>query len=193
MGESLKQKTVKGTFWSAVDGISNQGITFLVGLVLARILTPEEYGILATIMIFIAIANSIVDSGFSNALIRKLDAKSVDYNTVFYFNLVVSVAMYALLYVAAPWISEFFRQPDADESVSDCLFVKRSRGYWNGIRGMRGVESGGTADFAAVDEYCFSMDIWEMASGVGIFKEKFPGIIFFWFQIDAFQFDRYHL
>ena len=111
MGESLKQKTVKGTFWSAIDGISNQGITFLVGLVLARILTPEEYGILATIMIFIAIANSIVDSGFSNALIRKLDAKSVDYNTVFYFNLVVSVAMYALLYVAAPWISEFFRQP----------------------------------------------------------------------------------
>lgn len=111
MGESLKQRTVKGTFWSAVDGISNQGITFLVGLVLARILTPEEYGILATIMIFIAIANSIVDSGFSNALIRKLDAKSVDYNTVFYFNLVVSVAMYALLYVAAPWISEFFRQP----------------------------------------------------------------------------------
>lgn len=110
MGESLKQKTVKGTLWSAVDGISNQGITFLVGLVLARILTPEEYGILATIMIFIAIANSIVDSGFSNALIRKLDAKSVDYNTVFYFNLVVSVAMYALLYVAAPWISEFFRQ-----------------------------------------------------------------------------------
>ena len=82
-----------------------------MGLVLARILTPEEYGILATIMIFIAIANSIVDSGFSNALIRKLDAKSVDYNTVFYFNLVVSVAMYALLYVAAPWISEFFRQP----------------------------------------------------------------------------------
>ena len=59
MGESLKQKTVKGTFWSAVDGISNQGITFLVGLVLARILTPEEYGILATIMIFIAIANSL--------------------------------------------------------------------------------------------------------------------------------------
>lgn len=111
MGESLKQKTVKGTFWSAVDGISNQGITFLVGLVLARLLTPEEYGILATIMIFIAIANSIVDSGFSNALIRKLNARSVDYNTVFYFNLVVSVVLYGILYAAAPWISDFFHQP----------------------------------------------------------------------------------
>ena len=77
MSESLKAKTVKGVGWSFADNLANSGITFLVGLVLARLLTPSEYGMLATIMIFIAVANSIVDSGFSNALIRKIDARSV--------------------------------------------------------------------------------------------------------------------
>ena len=83
MSENLKTKTVKGVGWSFVDNIANQGISFLVGLVLANLLTPEEYGIVGIIMIFIAIFNCIVDSGFSNALIRKNDAKDLDYNTVF--------------------------------------------------------------------------------------------------------------
>ena len=65
MSENLKTKTVKGVGWSFVDNIANQGISFLVGLVLANLLTPEEYGIVGIIMIFIAIFNCIVDSGFS--------------------------------------------------------------------------------------------------------------------------------
>ena len=73
MSESLKKKTVRGTFWSAVDSVFSQGVTFLVGLVLARLLTPHEYGLIY-IMILVAVFNSIVDSGFSNALIRKKDA-----------------------------------------------------------------------------------------------------------------------
>lgn len=85
MGESLKHTAVKGVSWSFADNIANSGITFLVGLVLARLLTPEEYGIMAMIAIFIAISNSIIDSGFSNALIRKTNVKRIDYNTVFYF------------------------------------------------------------------------------------------------------------
>lgn len=111
MSESLKQKTVKGVGWSFADNIANSGITFLVGLVLANILTPEEYGIMAMVTIFIAVSNSIVDSGFSNALIRKINIRSVDYNTVFYFNLIVSVFLYLILYVSAPTISVFFKEP----------------------------------------------------------------------------------
>lgn len=111
MSESLKQKTVKGVGWSFADNIANSGITFLVGLVLANILSPEEYGIMAIVTIFIAVSNSIVDSGFSNALIRKTDIRSVDYNTVFYFNLVVSIFLYLILYVSAPAISVFFKEP----------------------------------------------------------------------------------
>lgn len=109
--ESLKNKTVKGAGWSFIDSIAGQGITFLVGLVLARLLTPEEYGLIGIIIIFIAVFNSIVDSGFSNALIRKNDAKDIDYNTVFISNLVLSVVLFGVLYISSPAISGFFKQP----------------------------------------------------------------------------------
>ena len=81
---------IKGIGWSFADNIASSGITFLVGLILARLLTPKEYGIMAMITVFIAISNSIIDSGFSNALIRKIDVKRIDYNTVFYFNLLIA-------------------------------------------------------------------------------------------------------
>ena len=96
MPESLKHKTVKGVGWSFIDNLSSSGITFLVGLVLARLLTPSEYGIMAILTIFIAVSNSIVDSGFSNALI---------------LNLVVSGLLYVVLFFAAPSISVFFKEP----------------------------------------------------------------------------------
>ena len=111
MSESLKHKTVKGVGWSFIDNLSSSGVSFLVGLVLARLLTPSEYGIMAILTIFIAVSSSIVDSGFSNALIRKTDAKRVDYNTVFLFNLVVSGLLYVVLFFAAPAISVFFKEP----------------------------------------------------------------------------------
>lgn len=110
MSESLKRKAVHGAKWSFIDNIANLGVTFLVGLVLARLLTPAEYGIIAMIAIFIAISTSIIDSGFSNALIRKVRIERIDYNTVFYFNLVVSITLYIILYAAAPSISVFFKE-----------------------------------------------------------------------------------
>ena len=112
MSESLKNKTVRGVGWSFVDNIASSGVTFLVGLVLARLLSPAEYGIMAMMAIFIAVSNSIVDSGFSNALIRKVRVERVDYNTVFYFNLAVSVLLYVLLFLASPSISVFFKEPE---------------------------------------------------------------------------------
>ena len=83
----------------------------MVGLILARILSPTDYGLIGYILIIIAILNSIVDSGFSNALIRKNDAQEIDYNTTFIFNLILSIAMAAVMVVVAPWISKFFKEP----------------------------------------------------------------------------------
>lgn len=111
MTESLKNKTIHGVTWSLIDNVANSGITFLVGLVLARLLTPEEYGVMAMITIFIAISTTIIDSGFSNALIRKNTIKRVDYNTVFFFNLAISLVFYFLLYFSSPIISTFFKEP----------------------------------------------------------------------------------
>jgi len=109
--ESLKKKTVKGASWSLIDNIASSGVSFLVGIILARILTPTEFGILGMITIFIAVSNSIIDSGFSNALIRKTDAKPIDYNTVFYFNLVIGIIFFLILYISSPAISRFFNEP----------------------------------------------------------------------------------
>ena len=113
--QSLKEKTVKGTFWSAADAFLGQGVTFIVGLVLARILTPEEYGLIGIVTIFTTVMLGIVDSGFSNALIRKLKVSDDDYCTLFYFNFFMSAVMYALLYVGAPLIASFFERPQLVE------------------------------------------------------------------------------
>lgn len=111
MSHNIRSKTIRGVGWSFADNIFNQGITFLVGLVLARLLTPEEYGLIGIITIFIAVFNSIVDSGFSNALIRKNNTEAIDFNTVFITNMVLSIVLFFTLFFIAPAIAQFFSQP----------------------------------------------------------------------------------
>lgn len=108
--ESLKNKTIKGVGWSAADAFLGQGVTFIVGLVLARLLSPDEYGLIGICLIFTTVLNGIVDSGFSNALIRKKDVTDEDYNTMFMTNMAISIVLYVLLYVSAPFVSDFFHR-----------------------------------------------------------------------------------
>ena len=108
---SLKQKTVNGLTWSFLDNFAYQGITFLVGIVIARLVAPEEFGVIGMITLFIAISSTFVNSGFSSALIRKQNATEIDYNTVFYFNLAVSFFFYFILFLASPYIADFFEEP----------------------------------------------------------------------------------
>lgn len=110
--ESLKQKTVKGTFWSAADAFFGHGVTFLVGIVLARILSPVEYGLIGICTIFTTILTGVVDSGFSNALIRKKDVSKDDYDTMFITNMLMSVLLYLLLWMFSPFIANFFERPE---------------------------------------------------------------------------------
>lgn len=109
---SLKDKTVKGVGWSAMENVTKIGVTFVVSIVLARLLSPEEYGLIGILTIFIAIFNAIVDSGFTNALIRKQDATDVDYSTVFYINLVLSFILAVILFCCASPIAIFFERPE---------------------------------------------------------------------------------
>ena len=111
MPESLKHKTLKGTLWSSVERFSVQGVAFVVMIVMARILTPEDYGLVGDIIIFIAISQSLVDSGFSQALIRKQDRSEIDNSTVFYFNIAVGVVLYLILFLCAPLIAQFYDEP----------------------------------------------------------------------------------
>lgn len=108
--ESLKNKTIKGVGWSAADALLGQGVTFIVGLVLARLLSPDEYGLIGICLIFTTVLNGIVDSGFSNALIRKKDVTDEDYNTMFTTNMAISIVLYVLLFISAPLVSDFFHR-----------------------------------------------------------------------------------
>ena len=94
--ESLKNKTIKGVGWSAADAFLGQGVTFIVGLVLARLLSPDEYGLIGICLIFTTVLNGIVDSGFSNALIRKKEVTDEDYNTMFMTNMAISIVLYKI-------------------------------------------------------------------------------------------------
>ena len=115
MSQNLKQKAVKGVMWSAIERFSAQGVQFILGLILARLLTPEDYGLIGMLAIFLAISQTFIDSGFSSALIQKKGRDELDYSTSFYFNIVVGFFCYLILFFAAPLIAWFYDQPQLIE------------------------------------------------------------------------------
>lgn len=112
MTENLKRKTVSGVMWSAIERFSLQGVQFVMQLVMARLLLPSDYGMIAMLTIFLQIAQAFIDSGFTNALIQKKDRTEVDYSTVFYFNIIIALLFYCILFVSAPLIAKFYNMPD---------------------------------------------------------------------------------
>lgn len=110
--QSLKDKTVKGTFWSGIDNVTQFGVTFVVSIVLARLLSPDDYGLIGIITIFTAICDALIDGGFSTALIRKKNATDGDYNTTFIINLTMSVALYVVIFFCSPLIAKFFNRQE---------------------------------------------------------------------------------
>lgn len=117
MAASLKQKTLSGLSWSFAETSSNQGLTFFIGIILARLLEPSEFGLIGMITIFIAVSTSLINSGFSQALIRKKNCTDTDYSTVFYFNLAVSFLLFIILFFLAQPISRFFEEPLLEKLV----------------------------------------------------------------------------
>lgn len=111
MSESLKNKTIKGTVWSSIERFSVQGIQFVVMIIMARILTPEDYGLVGMLAIFIAVSQTLIDSGFSQALIRKQDRNETDNSTVFFFNVIVGLVLYSAMWIFAPVIADFYGEP----------------------------------------------------------------------------------
>lgn len=109
--ESLKKKTVNGVIWSAIDRFSTQGIQFVFSILIARLLMPSDYGVIAMLGIFLAVSNTFIDSGFGTALVQKANRTETDFSTVFYFNIVVAIIFYALLWLASPYIASFYNIP----------------------------------------------------------------------------------
>ncbi len=109
--QNLKEKTAQGLYWGFLSSSAMQLLNLVIGIFLARLLSPEEYGIVAMLAIFTLIAGNLQDSGFSVALINIKDIKHNDYNAVFWFNTGVSLLLYVLLFLSAPLIAGFYHQP----------------------------------------------------------------------------------
>lgn len=106
--QSLKSKTIKGTIWSAVDNLTQYGVTFIVSIVLARLLNPDDYGLIGIITIFTTVCTAIINGGFSNALVRKKEPTENDYSTAFIVNLGLSILLYSIVFTCSPLIARFF-------------------------------------------------------------------------------------
>lgn len=106
-----KSKVFSGTIWSAVQRFGTMAISFVANMILARLLTPDDFGTVGMLLFFVAIANTFVDSGFGSALIQKKEPSANDYSTVFITNLILSVILYVVLFFAAPLIASFYKIP----------------------------------------------------------------------------------
>ncbi|MBQ6079209.1 MAG: lipopolysaccharide biosynthesis protein [Muribaculaceae bacterium] len=120
--QSLKQKTAQGLFWGILSSGGMQLLNLIIGIFLARLLSPAEYGIVAMLAIFTLIAGNLQDSGFGVALINVKDIKHEDYNSVFWFNVIMSVILYTVLFFCAPLIAKFYHQPCLT-SLSRFIFI----------------------------------------------------------------------
>lgn len=142
MGE-LRDKTVSGVKWSAIGRFSTQGIGFLIGLILARLLSPADYGVVGMVGIFFAIAQTFIDSGFGSALIRKNDCTDADYSTAFYFNALVGLLCCLLLSLTAPFIADFFNTP----ILSDIVVVMSINMFIGSLSIVQGARLTAAIDF----------------------------------------------
>lgn len=111
MADTLKQQTKKGLYWSFFNQFSNYGMQFCIGIVMARLLSPSDYGITALPGVFMAIAGIFQDSGMAGALVRKEKVEEKDYSTLFIYSIAMGIFMYAILFTASPWIAKFFNTP----------------------------------------------------------------------------------
>ena len=111
MSNNIKSQTIKGVIWSTIERFSMQGVQFILGIIMARLLTPDDYGLIGMIYVFMSISQVFIDGGFTNALIQKQNRNETDFSTVFYVNLIISIFFYLLLFASAPLIAEYYNQP----------------------------------------------------------------------------------
>lgn len=174
MSKSLTGKTANGVAWCFIDSIANSGITFLIGIVLARMLSPEEYGLIGIIIIFIALFQSVVDSGLSTALIRDKNAGSIDFDTAFVSNVFLGLVMAILLFFLAPAIAHFFHREELlwlTKAMSSILLINSFAAVQRALfvraidfrsQAIASVFSSVTSGFVGIGMAYFGMGVWSL-------------------------------
>lgn len=111
MAQSVKTQLLHGVAWNFIEKVLMKGAGFVIGIILARLLTPSDFGLVGMLSVFIAISNVFIEGGLAKALIQKQNCQNIDYSTAFVTNVVMSLVIYAILFVSAPWIASFYHEP----------------------------------------------------------------------------------
>lgn len=176
---TLKDKTVKGVIWSSIDRFTTQGISFVFSMLIARLLLPSDYGVVAMLGIFMAVAQCFVDSGFGTALIQKKDRTETDFNTVFYFNIVVACIFYGLLWLASPYIARFYDMPLL-ESVTKVVGLNLIVGSLAGIQSAQlsiAIDFKSRAKISVITTlFTGIVGLWLAYKGYGVWALVFQGL-----------------
>ena len=159
---NLKEQTLSGVKWSAIGRFSTQGISFIIGLMLARMLSPTDYGLIGMLGIFFAIAQTFIDSGFGSALIRKKDCTDEDYSTAFYFNIAVGIVCFFILYLFAPLIASFLDTP----ILKDIVRVLSINLFINSLTIVQGARLTAAIDFKSQAKVSLITTI--LSGGIGL-------------------------
>ena len=111
MAQSVRKELAHGVVWNFIEKILMEGAQFVIGIILARLLMPEDFGLIGMLAIFVAVSNVLIDGGLARALIQKKDSQEIDYSTAFVTNLIMSIAIYGVLFISSPWIAKFYKEP----------------------------------------------------------------------------------
>lgn len=111
MAESVRSQLLHGVAWNFLEKVLIRGVSFFIGVVLARLLSPSDYGLIGMLVVFISISNVFIDGGLTKALIQRNNSQDVDFSTAFVTNVVMSLVVYLILFISAPWISAFYNEP----------------------------------------------------------------------------------
>ena len=114
MAEDLKSKMLNAFTWTTIDRFGQQAIQFVIGIILARLLSTDDYALIGMIIIFITLSTVLIDGGFGQALIKKQNANQKDFNSVFYFNIIASALLYSVAFLYGALVASFLQQTTAD-------------------------------------------------------------------------------
>lgn len=175
----LTEKVIGGVFWVLLEKCGVQGVQFVVTMILARLLTPDDYGTVALLSVFIAISNVLVDSGFGKALVQKKDATQTDFNTVFYISIAVSCVAYAVLFFGAPLVARFYGLP----VLVPMLRVLAVSVFLNALNGVQNAELNRKMLFKLSFRVSWTSAVVSAATGVGLALAGFGAWALVWSRI----------
>lgn len=179
MGE-LAKKTLKGVFWSSVERFSLQSVQFAIGIVLARILFPSDYGLIGMLAVFLGVSQIIIDCGISSALIRQKDVSEKDYGTAFVVNVAISFVVYGVLFLIAPFVASFFEISE----LASLLRVLSITLVINAFYGVQQTKLNKKVDFKTLTKCTFIsatlsgvFGIYLALHGFGVWSLAYQGVV----------------